>query len=142
AMGMPVEILAGEDEARCAFDAAQAGLGLDGPVLVADVGGRTSELALGTGRDVSVGVSLPLGALALSEAHGMDLVRLAAAVDAVLAPTEVVASARDGGARLVGSGGTATALAALALELPRYAPERVHGYVLPGAVLAGIAARL
>jgi len=69
-------------------------------------------------------------------------VRIAAAVDAVLARTDVVAPARDGGARLVGSGGTATALAALAFDLTRYAPERVHGHVLPGAALADIAARL
>ena len=67
---------------------------------------------------------------------------LAAHVDGVLAGCELPARAALRGASLAASGGTATALAALALELPRYAPERVHGYVLPGAVLAGIAARL
>jgi len=142
ATSMPVEILTGEDEARLAFEAAQGGLALDGPVLVADVGGRTTELALGDGRRLSATVSLPLGALSLTEANGGDRLDTAAAVDAVLARTDVVARARDCGARLVGSGGTATALAALALDLPEYAPERVQGHVLRGGTLAKIATRL
>jgi len=142
AASTPVEILPGEDEARFAFEAAQGGLGLDGPVLVADVGGRTTELALGNGHHVSASVSLPLGALSLTDAHDGDGAGTAAAVAAVLARTDVVARAREDGARLVGSGGTATALAALALDLPRYAPERVHGHVLRGATLVDIAARL
>jgi len=137
AAGVPVEILSGDDEARLAFEAAR--LVVAGPVLVVDVGGRTTELALGSGAEVSASVSLPLGALRLTEAHDTDV---AAAVDAVLARTGLVPRARDAGARLVASGGTATALAALALGLPRYLPERVHGHVLAGETLADLVRRV
>src|SRR5262249_54191293 len=63
AAGMPVEVLSGDREARLAYDAARLGLGLGGPLLVVDVGGRTTELALGTDDHLATTASLPLGAL-------------------------------------------------------------------------------
>jgi exopolyphosphatase/guanosine-5'-triphosphate,3'-diphosphate pyrophosphatase len=140
AAGVPVEILSGDREAHLAYDAVRLGLGLGGSLLVVDVGGRTTELALGTGDAVTLTASLPLGALALTEAHGSDPARLGAATDAVLGQSHVPARARASGARLVASGGTATALAALDLGLAEYAPARVHGHSMSRAALAALAA--
>src|SRR5207247_2431397 len=139
AAGVPVEVLSGEREAALAYAAVAAG---ETPLLVADVGGRTTELTLGVGERVLGAASLPLGALALTEAHGADLDGAHAAVGAVLAASELPSRARAAGARLAASGGTATALAALALRLGAYVPRRVHGHVLARTALAGLTARL
>ncbi len=137
AAGVPVEVLSGEREAALAYAAVAAE---ETPLLVADVGGRTTELTLGVGERVLGAASLPLGALALTEAHGADLDGALAAVGAVLAASELPARARAAGARLAASGGTATALAAL--DLGAYVPRRVHGHVLARTALAGLTARL
>jgi exopolyphosphatase/guanosine-5'-triphosphate,3'-diphosphate pyrophosphatase len=137
-----VAILAGEDEARLAFDAVAHGLGGgQGALLVADVGGRTTELTLGTAGAVAAAVSLPLGALALTEAHlradppaPEALARMVAEVDAVLRASDLLGRAR--GTSLAACGGTATALAALDLGLGTYAPARVHGHRLDATGLA------
>ncbi|MES1193214.1 MAG: hypothetical protein ABUM26_02740 [Solirubrobacterales bacterium] len=72
AAGVPVEILSGEEEARLAFSGATAALVADGvgSVLVADVGGGSTELAWGTpGGSPTWWASLPIGSSALAEAH-------------------------------------------------------------------------
>src|SRR5262249_60271260 len=61
---------------------------------------------------------------------------------AVLEQSAAPARPRAVGARLVASGGTATALAALDLGLREYAPARVHGHPMSRAGLAALAAGL
>jgi len=151
AAGVPVAILSGDEEARLAYAAVAGDPGAPAaPCLVVDVGGATTELTLGRGPDVEATVSLPLGALALTEAHaGADDVAsdaawraLGAAIDAGLATTELPARARAAGAAVAASGGTATALATLDLALPAWDPGRVHGHALAAAALDACAARL
>jgi exopolyphosphatase/guanosine-5'-triphosphate,3'-diphosphate pyrophosphatase len=138
AAGVPLQVLSGEREACLAWAAAAAAVHAgDSPLLVADVGGWTTELTLGLGGDVLDVASLRLGALALTDAHGADLRRLGGAVDAALA-----VPARARGARLAASGGTATALAALDLGLAAYDPRRVHRHLLGRAALEALVARL
>jgi exopolyphosphatase/guanosine-5'-triphosphate,3'-diphosphate pyrophosphatase len=75
AAGVPVEILSGEEEARLAFAGATASLALDGigSVVVADVGGGSTELAYGApGGAPTWWTSLPIGSGALAEAHLHD----------------------------------------------------------------------
>lgn len=72
AAGVAVEILSGEEEARLAFLGATAPLAADGAgsVLVADVGGGSTELAWGApGSTPAWWASLPIGSSALAEAH-------------------------------------------------------------------------
>ena len=141
AAGIAVDILSGEEEARLAYAGVRGELALDdGPLLVADIGGRTTDLTLGRGDAILGTASVALGALALHEAHGADLGAVAASVDRVLARTALVAEARSVGASLVASGGTATALAALDLGLRRYDPRRVHGHTLVATTLAALPA--
>lgn len=68
-LGVKVELLSGEDEARLAYWGARSALELtSGRVLVADVGGGSIELGLGEGADCSDVRSLPLGFLRLAHA--------------------------------------------------------------------------
>ncbi|MFN8544640.1 MAG: Ppx/GppA family phosphatase [Candidatus Binatia bacterium] len=150
ASGVSIVVLTGEAEARLAYAAVAAGLGPGtAPVLVADVGGGTTELTLGIGTVVREAVSLPLGALRLTEtalagdpapADAWD--RLAVHVADVLAGAPVLAHARTAGATLAISGGTATALATVDLGLTVYDAARVHGHVLARAALEGLVVRL
>jgi exopolyphosphatase/guanosine-5'-triphosphate,3'-diphosphate pyrophosphatase len=110
------------------------------PLLAIDTGGATTELTLARGAAIEAAVSLPLGALTSTEAHGADLGAIRSDVAAALATTDVPARARTAGAAAVASGGTVTALAALMLGLARYEPRRVHGARLATAGLGGLAA--
>ncbi|HEY6758298.1 MAG TPA: hypothetical protein VI318_02370 [Baekduia sp.] len=72
AAGVPVEVLCGEEEARLAFAGATASLAGDGvgTVVVADVGGGSTELAHGApGHVPSWWASLPIGSGVLAEEH-------------------------------------------------------------------------
>jgi exopolyphosphatase/guanosine-5'-triphosphate,3'-diphosphate pyrophosphatase len=150
AAGVETEILSGEREATLAYAAVAHGLGGgEGSLLVADVGGGTTELVLGEGERPVASVSLPLGALALTEAYlagapdrRAALARLAAAAESILRDTPLPARAASAGAPLAASGGTATALAALDLGLAAYDARRVHGHVLDAACLAAQVERL
>ena len=143
ATGVPVSILSGEDEARLAYEAVAGSAG--GALLAVDVGGRSTELVLGRGSQIEEVRSLALGALALTEALVGDRppagrigeVRLQ--VERALATCDLPARARTLGARVVASGGTATAVAALDLGLSAYDPERVHGHSLATERLVALA---
>ena len=148
--GTPVEVLTGEREATLSYAAVTHGLdAADGPVLAVDIGGATTELTLGRGAVVEAAVSLPLGALALTEAHltsdppGPEhIARLVDEVDATLGAAAVTAAARAAGARVIASGGTATALAALDQRLETYQPKRVHGVTLDVDALGALTDRV
>jgi exopolyphosphatase/guanosine-5'-triphosphate,3'-diphosphate pyrophosphatase len=127
AAGVAVEILSGEEEARLAFSGATASLAADGvgSVLVADVGGGSTELAWGEpGGTPTWWASLPIGSSALAEAHlhgdpptaaELDAARVdaAAAIAAAGCPAADVAWAVGGSAtslrRLCGAQLTAAA---------------------------------
>lgn len=139
AAGCPVVVLSGDDEARLAYAAASLGGADDAPRVVVDVGGATTELTRGRGSAILESVSVPLGALTLTEQHGADAGARAAAIAAVLATTALPSRARD--AELVVSGGTASALAAIDLGLDAYAPSRTHRHRLLVDRLPTLAAR-
>ncbi|MDQ7992985.1 MAG: exopolyphosphatase, partial [Propionicimonas sp.] len=63
-VGVPAEIISGAEEARLSFTGAVAGLGrLPQPVLVADIGGGSTELAAGVGGTLTRAVSLDIGSV-------------------------------------------------------------------------------
>ncbi len=70
ATGIPLGFIDGEEEARLTFLAARRWYGWSaGPLLVADIGGGSAELAYGAGRCPDAAVSLPLGAGRLTRHH-------------------------------------------------------------------------
>jgi exopolyphosphatase/guanosine-5'-triphosphate,3'-diphosphate pyrophosphatase len=136
----PVAVLSGEEEAALAYAAVQhACAEQERALLVVDVGGATTELTLGRGAAVHATTSLPLGALALTEARGDAAAEVARVLQSAGSLAGLFTRARAAGAVLAASGGTATALAALDLGLQVYEPARVHGHTLAVARLAHIA---
>lgn len=142
-----IEVIDGKREAELAWLAqarslpALAGQGF----VTADVGGGSTEIIVSDGTHVTSAVSVPIGAVRLSERHlaGGDpptaaaRKALAADIDAHLEPLEL-----PRGLPLVASAGTATNLAAIDLALERYDSERVHGHELSPKTLTALSERL
>lgn len=152
-LGTRAEIIAGEEEARLSASGALAAMQkpVPQPVLLADVGGGSSELmhaaATASGPEIKQTVSLPLGAVTLSETflHGGlaatdELTAMSAHIEKVLRPA--LAAMEPLPKSLLGIGGTATALAALDGNLREYDSTRVQDYQLPLASLSGMLTRL
>ena len=135
-LGVVPEVITGTEEAELSFAGAVAGLApMPDPVLVADIGGGSTELVLGscaTGQITSAH-SMNVGCVRLTERHlhsdppAPEQI-LAAAADLTAALTEAGRSvALTDAACLVGVAGTVTTLAAIGLRLPEYDPLTVHG---------------
>jgi exopolyphosphatase/guanosine-5'-triphosphate,3'-diphosphate pyrophosphatase len=169
AAGVEVELLGAEEEARLAFAGAVGAAAGAGTVLVADVGGGSTQLVAGTrAGGVAWSASLPLGSGDLAAAHlrsdppaAAELDALRAAVSAVLDRLDVppaetrlavggsATSLRRLAGPALGVDGLGAAMAALcaqpaaaAAERFEIAPERVR--LLPAgiAVLAALAVHL
>ena len=71
-VGLDVEVISGEREARLAFTSVQHAFDLGGKnVVVADIGGGSTEIVFATGNLVESIFSTPLGAVRLTEQFGL-----------------------------------------------------------------------
>jgi exopolyphosphatase/guanosine-5'-triphosphate,3'-diphosphate pyrophosphatase len=140
AIGVRPELLSGDEEARTSFAGATTGLDpRDGPFLVLDIGGGSTELIVGTAEPEG-GRSLDLGSVRLTEQflHG-DPPRpdeLSNAVGWVRDELEELRSQLpilDGGRTLLGLAGTITTVAAVEQGLKEYDRDRIHHFVLTKA---------
>lgn len=69
-LGIPIEIIPGEDEARITYQGARAGRAVDNKtLLVVDVGGGSTEFILGRGEAILFAESLNIGGVRLTEKH-------------------------------------------------------------------------
>ncbi|TGG94130.1 hypothetical protein E4656_08130 [Natronospirillum operosum] len=66
-LGVPIDILTGEDEARLIYLGATWGLS-QSERLVVDIGGGSTEIVLGSGQDIALAASLDMGSASLSSA--------------------------------------------------------------------------
>lgn len=124
--GLRVRVLSGEEEAAASYRGVLGGLPVVAQdTLVLDVGGGSTEIIWPVNKSVRF-VSLPLGAVRMTEAGKTE-----AEIKELLTETlEQVTEQAGLGKSLVAVGGTATTLAAIALRLQRYRPELVHGHFL------------
>jgi exopolyphosphatase/guanosine-5'-triphosphate,3'-diphosphate pyrophosphatase len=132
-LGIPLEVIDGETEARLAFLSVSEHFTIGrGRAVVADIGGGSLELVLAIGGLVDRVVSLPFGAVRLTEQYlggeddtGTAVRRLRAAVRQRL--QRAVPGREWAAAKLFGSGGTFTNLA-------RVAAARDRGVLPPGGI--------
>jgi len=137
ALGVDPEVVAGDEEARLSFRGATGVLAsrFDGPFLVVDLGGGSTELVLGTGAPEAA-VSMDVGSVRLTERHLHDdpptAAQTAAADADVRAALDAAAAVVPLGrtVTLVGLAGSVTTLTAHALGLDRYDRDRIDGAVL------------
>jgi exopolyphosphatase / guanosine-5'-triphosphate,3'-diphosphate pyrophosphatase len=148
--GLVPHVLSGDDEAQLTFLGAtsESDPDDDEPTLVIDIGGGSTEMVIGTGREVRFHVSTQAGVVRQTERHiGYDppepgeLEELAADVASIIedaVPDQERADVR----RAIAVAGTATSLAAIDQELDPYDPERVQGYSLTREACERILERL
>lgn len=135
--GITVEVIPGEEEARLAYLAATASLGLDrGALVVFDTGGGSSQFTFGRGRIIEDRFSVNVGAARITERFGLDR----AVSESVLATAlQAIGSdlarldGRPAPDALVGMGGAVTNLAAVSHGLATYDPDVVQGTMLDRA---------
>jgi len=135
--GLQVRILRGEDEARLAFRSALAHFDLgSGRAVVMDIGGGSLELALSEDGLVERLLSLPLGAIHMSERYlrpdgkKKGLARLRKQVREEI--RDRLPGRRWRAPRIFCSGGTFTSLASIYLaRIGMEHAKTVHGTVIP-----------
>ncbi|MCW2494843.1 Ppx/GppA phosphatase family protein [Jatrophihabitans sp.] len=145
-IGVTPEVVSGVEEATLSFTGAVDTLPeVKGPVLLADLGGGSTELVLGGGKYQRLrAYSMDMGSVRLTERHLHDDPPTFGQVVVTVADVRVsleIASEHvplDTGATLVGVAGTITTLAAIALGLEEYDSAAIHGSRLSAQQVAEI----
>jgi exopolyphosphatase/guanosine-5'-triphosphate,3'-diphosphate pyrophosphatase len=146
--GLRVEVISGEEEAQLVLRSAQHHFDLDArSVAVVDIGGGSMEVILAAGSVVDEELTLPLGAVRLTERYGTaDTVspkrwrRLRRGIDRVL--DEHLGKPPFYPEVMIGSGGTFTNLAEM-VQVEREGSARgVQGYALSRAEVVHLLHRL
>ncbi len=147
--GFAVEVISGEEEARRTMLGIRSGLpaGVTS-VLGLDIGGGSTEFILDCPGRPSLVRSVQLGVVHLTEAiltqDPPTPQQTRAARDLVKQAVQEASShlGTITGTALVGTAGTITTLAAMALQLPTYEPVRIHNYKLVLATVADLEERI
>ncbi|MBV7364201.1 Ppx/GppA family phosphatase [Actinomycetaceae bacterium TAE3-ERU4] len=128
-LGIKPEVIAGTREAELSFRGATSALKPSSlkPVLVVDIGGGSTEFALGTD-DLSASISVDMGCVRLTERFLKEGKREDAElfIDELLDRADEVVNFSQV-ATLVGLAGSVTTITAHALGLDEYDPERING---------------
>src|SRR5699024_10207416 len=160
-LGVEPEVVTGLDEAELSFvgataeleaEADEGGEGHPSPFLVVDIGGGSTEFVLGHGPEtnelIRASLSVDVGCVRMAERHLHDdppteeqIAAATADIDAMLDEVEKTVPLREAGS-VVCVAGTATTVAGMALDLPEYNAERIHGTVVGVADLDRISAEL
>jgi exopolyphosphatase/guanosine-5'-triphosphate,3'-diphosphate pyrophosphatase len=130
ALDIPLRVISPEIEADLAYRSAAHHFPVGGRTLVADIGGGSLELVGATDGRVKLRQSVPLGAVRLTE----RLLPLADLQDQIRRELEAdLPSPEWSGSTVIGSGGTFTTLASMALARRGLASRSVHGFTVTKA---------
>nr|WP_221494374.1 exopolyphosphatase [Actinomadura coerulea] len=132
--GVVPEVITGDEEAGLSFTGATrelAKLRPARPYLIVDIGGGSTEIVLGSS-SADAARSIDIGCVRMTERHLRDdppspeqISNAAADIDAALAAVRETVPV-DEARTLVGLAGSVTTVAGIALDLPRYEPDRIH----------------
>ena len=134
-IGLEVEVISGEQEGRYAFSSVQHAFDLSGKnVIVADIGGGSTEIVFSTGEMIEEIYSTPLGAVRLTErfaANGeTDIAEMFPKLESDIADCLKRMTTKPPFAPhfMVGCGGTFTTLADLLMASQRGSDKEVAGF--------------
>ena len=131
-LGIELEVISGDEEAALSFAGAIKDLDpSNGPFLVVDIGGGSTEFVFGTST-VEAARSVNIGCVRMTERHFASDPATAEQIE--LARTDIQAAIAQAAAvvpittanTLVAVAGTATTVAAAALDLPEYDRYAIH----------------
>lgn len=145
-IGIEPEVIPGVEEARLSFIGATMGLAEEeGPFLVVDIGGGSTEFVYGAST-VESAVSVDIGCVRMHERHlasnPVDRAALERAiedVDQAIAHAAKEVPIRDAKS-LIAVAGTATTVAAASMQLESYDPYTIHMARIPAPEVHRIAA--
>jgi exopolyphosphatase/guanosine-5'-triphosphate,3'-diphosphate pyrophosphatase len=142
-IGTPPELLSGSEEAGLSFAGATASLDrAGGPFLVVDIGGGSTEFAVGPDPEgdplvPAASISVDIGCVRLTERflHGdpprpEELAQALSVVEDYLDDVRRDVPGVTDAACLVGLAGTVTTIAAIEIGLATYDRDRIHHFVL------------
>lgn len=154
--GLRIEIIPGEKEAQLAFAGALSNKpDLPSPIAVLDIGGGSTEVVIGESRQLSIGNefslnarSADIGSVRLTERFAKsdpvqpeEVRRTRLQAETMMRatwPPESLAKVKT----VIGTAGTITTLAAMALAMQEYDPRRIDGYLLTRRKLGDLIAEL
>jgi exopolyphosphatase/guanosine-5'-triphosphate,3'-diphosphate pyrophosphatase len=152
-LGVDAEVISGDEEATLSFVGAVGELDADdGPFVVVDVGGGSTEVVLGVLEDgqarVHAARSVDVGSVRITERclpgdppDPADIANARKVTAGILADAFAAVPVEEVGT-WVGVAGTITTLAAVAQDLPEYDPDAVHLYRISRADLHRVAGGL
>jgi exopolyphosphatase/guanosine-5'-triphosphate,3'-diphosphate pyrophosphatase len=139
AHGIPLQTISPETEAALSYRSAAHHFPGAERTLVADIGGGSLELIGASGARIRLSRSLPLGAVRLTELA----LPLSALRDQIRRALDQSVPGRDwSGSAVIGSGGTFTNLAAMALAQRGASGQSVHGVEISAKEIEDLLARL
>ncbi|MGA0442526.1 MAG: exopolyphosphatase [Candidatus Nanopelagicaceae bacterium] len=131
-LGVEPEVISGEEEARLSFAGAVSEMHpSDAPFLVIDIGGGSTEFVLGNS-EVKAAKSVNIGCVRMSERHfstapvaSTNIEEAIVDIDKAIAEAAEVVRLKEA-RTLIAVAGTATTVAAAALELVEYDRYAIH----------------
>ncbi len=146
--GFDWKLLTGEQEARLSFAGATIGIDTALKVVLFDVGGGSTEVVTGARGSVGFARSLKLGCVRLTErfiksdlAAEREMNEAAVFIDDII-KREVDINQLGKPDITIAVAGTATALAAIDLDLKEYDRRLIHGHVISAGRIAELLKRL
>ncbi|HTX30880.1 MAG TPA: Ppx/GppA phosphatase family protein [Solirubrobacteraceae bacterium] len=148
--GLTPHVLSGDEEAELTFLGAMSERDPadETPTVVVDIGGGSTEVVIGRGRQATFHVSTQAGVVRQTERHIHDDPPTEEELDETRADVRetlgqgVPEEQRQAVEHAIAVAGTATSLGAIAQELEPYDPEKVHGYRLTRSECEEILKRL
>jgi exopolyphosphatase/guanosine-5'-triphosphate,3'-diphosphate pyrophosphatase len=147
-IGINVEVISADKEARLAFYSVQRAFDLTGKnILLADIGGGSTEFVLASGNVIEAIHSSPLGAVRLTEVYGSDFTQSAKAYEELVAGIERLLRKHTkkppfAPHLLIGSGGTFTSLAEMIMAQKGQVDLPTRGYTVTRAEVSHLLDRL
>ena len=132
--GINIEVISGEEEAALTLKGAvTASPSLHSPYAVVDIGGGSTEWIYMT--DSISQMSIPIGAVELydkffASSQSMSLAIERAREYAITLFKKTIPAISGGTIQLMATGGTATTLAAMDIQLEAYDPDKVQGHTI------------
>jgi exopolyphosphatase/guanosine-5'-triphosphate,3'-diphosphate pyrophosphatase len=144
--GLKIEIISGDEEARLSFASAWADFGGEGPLVVLDIGGGSTEFIFSDAKGaITWRRSFDVGSVRLTERmvttdplSGAERAKLSAFLDETFAPLPAAAD----GFQLVAVAGTATTVCAVGRAIDPYDAAKIHGARFDAHELSSTVSRL
>ncbi len=147
-VGIDVEVISADQEARLAFYSVERAFDLSGKnVVVADIGGGSTEIVLASGNVIEYMTTTPLGGVRLTEMFGNgpgmagdDYGKLIESIDRTL--RKQARKVFFAPHLLIGSGGTFTSMAEMMMAERKQVGLPVRGYLISRAEVSHMLDRL